>query len=391
MDDDRVTSGATGRFSEFMRAYWTRGEPGRPGMPQRTVVFLYRLWLLALLLKLLGSTWDVSWHFQWQRDNFAPPHDVNLVGDALAIAGVVFHSYTGYAVDRASLRLMQWGLGIFIVAAPLDALNHAVNGLDITSWSPSHFLLFIGTAIMIAGVIRGAGRALAPGRFRTVALALGFGFFLENALFPNEQQEYGIVELNSWLAGRPEAEPSLLKFAAAQIGHPVNDFSVNHFALPVPPWLYPVWGVVAGGLVLVAARSVLRLRATATLLAAGYVGYRGIAWLALAGTGFTRSAVPFWLVALGVGLDAAWLLRCSPTARALLGSAAATALAYGAMAAQEFGLLLPPVRYWSAPIAFALLAGLWLAAQNWLLPRYGKGFVAFLGRAGRPRVGPGVG
>src|SRR5205823_175736 len=130
MDDVAVATGAMRRFSGFMNAYWTRGEPGRPGMPQRTVVFLYRLWLVALLLKLLGSSWDVSWHFMWQRDNFAPPHDVNLVGDGLAIAGVVFHTYTGYAVDRAGLRLMQWGLGIFIVAAPLDALNHAVNGLD---------------------------------------------------------------------------------------------------------------------------------------------------------------------------------------------------------------------------------------------------------------------
>src|SRR5205823_10919533 len=119
----------------------------------------------------------------------------------------VFHTYTGYAVDRAGLRLMQWGLGIFIVAAPLDALNHAVNGLDITSWSPSHFLLYLGTAIMIAGVIRGAMVSLEPGRFRSFALYSGFFFFLEDLMFPNNQQEYGIVELNSWLAGRPEAEP----------------------------------------------------------------------------------------------------------------------------------------------------------------------------------------
>jgi hypothetical protein len=362
--DDRMTSAVLGRFTDFMRAHWTRGEPGRDGMPQRTVVFVYRLWLAALLLKVLGSTWDVSWHFKWQRDNFAWPHDVNLLGDALAVAIVVFHSYTGFGVDKAGLRLMQWGMAVFIIAAPIDALNHAINGLDITSWSASHFLLYIGTAIVIAGVIRGATTALAPGRFRTLMLYAGFAFFFENTLFPNEQQEYGIFELRSWLAGTPEAEPSLLAFAARQIKRPVDTFAVNHFALPVPPWLYPVYGVVAGALVLVVARHLVPVRAAATAVVAGYVGYRSVMWLVLTGGGFPRSAVPFWLLAVGVGVDVAMLVRGPLAVRVLAGSALVTALGYGALAAQEYALILPPVRYWSAPIAFALLAVCWLAGER---------------------------
>ena len=40
--------------------------------------------------------------------------------------------------------------------------------------------------------------------------------------FPNGQQEYGILELRSWDRGTPYAEPTLLEFAAEQMGRPVQ-------------------------------------------------------------------------------------------------------------------------------------------------------------------------
>jgi hypothetical protein len=76
-----------------------------------TLVLVYRLWLVALLFKALGSGWDVAWHFRWLRDDFAPPHNVNLLGDAIAIALVLFHVHTRFGVDRLALRLMVGGLG----------------------------------------------------------------------------------------------------------------------------------------------------------------------------------------------------------------------------------------------------------------------------------------
>src|SRR5262245_34665016 len=119
-----------------------------------TTRLVFRLWLLAFLLKALGSGWDVAWHFRWLRDDFAPPHDVNLVGDGIAIALVVWHAYTRCAVDRTSLRMMIGGAALFVGSAPVDVINHRINGLDITSWSITHFGLYTGTAILIAGVIR---------------------------------------------------------------------------------------------------------------------------------------------------------------------------------------------------------------------------------------------
>jgi hypothetical protein len=196
-------------------AYMTPGSPGRP-TDQTEVRWIYTAWLGAFLLKMLGSTWDVSWHFRWLRDDLAPPHLLNSVGTAVVIALVIFHSYSGYGVDRRALRLMQWGIGAFLVAVPLDIVNHRINGLDITSWSPTHGLLYLGTAIMLAGAIRGWWLYAAPGRVRTVILLGLWLLFVENVLFPNQHQEYGVLALAAYRAGHSTAEPSLLDFARSQ-------------------------------------------------------------------------------------------------------------------------------------------------------------------------------
>ena len=141
------------RLAGFMRTYWTRGEAGR-ATPRSLQVLMLRWWLVALGFKLLGSSWDVSWHFKWLRDDLAPPHIVNTVGTGIAIALVLAHTFTGYGADRLSLRIMQIGTAIFVIAGPIDVINHRINGLDLTAWSPSHLLLYTGTSIMVAGVIR---------------------------------------------------------------------------------------------------------------------------------------------------------------------------------------------------------------------------------------------
>src|SRR5947208_11499139 len=71
--DDSAVKGPVGQLLDFFRYHWSRGEPGRE-TPQWIVLLAYRMWLIALLFKLLGSSWDESWHFKWQRDDLAPPH-----------------------------------------------------------------------------------------------------------------------------------------------------------------------------------------------------------------------------------------------------------------------------------------------------------------------------
>jgi hypothetical protein len=279
-------------------AYVTPGRPGRP-TTQQELRWIYTAWLGAFLLKMLGSSWDVSWHFKWLRDDLAPPHLLNSAGTVVVVALVLFSSYTGYGVDRRALRLMQVGTALFLVAVPVDIVNHRINGLDITSWSPSHALLYVGTAVMLAGALRGWWLYAAPGRVRD-AVALGLWlFFAENVLFPNQHQEYGVLSLRAYEAGRTTAEQQLLDFAAAQGQSPTS------FMLPVPAWVHPAWLLCAGLLTLVVARRVTGRRWAATTIAAAYLAYRAVMWLGLVAMDFPPSVLPLALLAGAVAVDLA--------------------------------------------------------------------------------------
>jgi hypothetical protein len=336
----------------FWAAYMTPGRPGRATTEQE-LRWIYTAWLGAFLFKMLGSTWDVSWHFRWLRDDLAPPHLLNSAGTAVVIGLVIFSSYTGYGVDRRALRLMQWGIGLFLIAIPIDILNHRINGLDITSWSPSHGLLYFGTAVMLAGAIRGWWLYAQPGRVRNlVSLGLWL-FFTENALFPNQHQEYGVLSLADYNAGHTTAEPQLLDFAARQGATPTE------FMLPVPSWVHPTWLVLAGLLSLLVARKVTGIRWAATTIAAAYLAYRGIAWLGLVGMGFPPSVPPLALLAGALLVDLAVTARVA----GWLAGPVVVGVVYGlAVGLDQIGLL-PPWNWWSViPVAVGF-AALWTAAD----------------------------
>ncbi|GAA1995066.1 hypothetical protein JL107_08155 [Nakamurella flavida] len=386
------------RVSGFMHTYWSRGEAGRP-TPRSLVVFMNRMWLLALLFKLLGSSWDVSWHFKWLRDDLAAAHILNTVGTGIAIGLVLAHTFTGYGADRRSLRIMQIGTGIFVVAGPIDVINHRVNGLDLTAWSPSHLLLYIGTAIMIAGVIRNWYHSFPrEGRFAkqwSAGLIALWAFMFENTFFPTGQQEYGILEVESWLRGRPYAEPELLSFAAGQIGRPVDDIALETFAMPIKSWVYPVWVIGICVALLVFARLMVGRRWTATIVIALYVAYRCVIWPLLTFTIFPPSSVPLWLLPVGLAVDLMFLPRMQPYLRAVVGAAVLTAVGYGALALQAVAFGTPlalgswtivemrqafeaganlytvPVAWGTFWISFLLLAATWSAVT--LLVRRGIG------------------
>jgi hypothetical protein len=338
------------------------------GEHRATLLLAYCSWLVALLLKMAGSGWDVAWHFRFLRDDLAPPHLINLLGDGIAIILVLFHLYTRFGVDRSALRLMVAGTVLFVGSAPVDVVNHRINGLDITSWSITHFCLYIGTAIMICGAIRGwrlhSGNL--PGR--SFVLGALWVFFLENVMFPNQHQEYGVEEIASWDRGAVYAEPSLLAFAADQIGRPVDRESVVHFSLPVPAWVYPLWIVGAAMLALVLARRSVGLRWTATTVATAYVGWRCLIWPILVAGSFPTSAVPFLLLAGALCIDLVFLLALHRVAEAALGAALATAAVYAAGYVQSSLLVAPPIAYWSAPVAAVILFACWATIPRRLQP-----------------------
>ncbi|OZM71541.1 hypothetical protein CFN78_19935 [Amycolatopsis antarctica] len=356
----------------FFRLHWRRGAPGQP-TPPWVMRYCYRTWLVALAFKLVGSSWDMSWHFKWLRDDLAPPHLINSVGTVMVCVLVAIHSFTGMGVDRRALRLMQVGTTIFLIAAPLDVINHSLNGLDITSWSPTHGLLYLGTAIMTLGAIDGWLKGTEPGRLRTLVSTGLWIFFLENMFFPNGQQEYGILSLRAWDRGAPTGEQTLLQFAADDIGRPIDREAILHFALPIDDWVYPVWGIGVMALVLAAARHTIGKMWAATAVATGYVLYRAVIWPLLMWSDFPTSTVPFYLIGVGLAVDLAFrVARGHRTFGAGVGALLVTAFGFGALWLQ--GQLrpwllgdavtesAPPIGYWTVPVVLAGVAVLWALA-----------------------------
>ncbi|MGW1679844.1 hypothetical protein [Saccharopolyspora sp. NPDC002376] len=359
--------------TELVRSHWTRGEPGRDA-PEQLVVALYRWWIVAMILKTLGATWDICWHFKWLRDDLAPPHLINTVGTVIVVGLVVFHTYTGIGADRATLRWMQWGLGVFLVAAPLDVINHRINGLDITAWSPSHALLYIGTGLMSIGLIRGWARYGGGDRYSYAVTCFLWFTVLDNFMFLNQHQEYGVLGLAAWDRGTPYAEDSLLQFAADDLGRPLDRLAVEHFTLPVPDWVYPTWAVLTGLGTLLLARRLVGRKWTATTIAAGYLAFRCVAWGLLAAADFPISAVPFFVLAGAVAIDLSFQLtaRIQP----VVGAVAVTAVSYAALSLQQTYLAAPPADYSTALYVVVLFAGLWWLFQFLLGTERGQQLLA---------------
>jgi hypothetical protein len=214
---------------------------------------------------------------------------------------------------------------------------------------------------MLAGALRGWWLYAAPGRVRDlVSLGLWL-FFVENVVFPNQHQEYGVLSLEAYDAGRTTAEPQLLDFAASQGQTP------SMFMLPVPSWVHPAWLICAGLLSLVVARKVVGLRWTATIIASTYLAYRAVMWLGLVALDFPPSVLPLVLVVGAVGIDLCVTHRVPGWVAGPLVAGAVYAVAAG----QESLGLLPPWNWWSAvPVALgfgALWAGVdLLAGSAWL-------------------------
>jgi hypothetical protein len=165
------------------------------GMESRQIGTRHRvaLWVLlgGKLLGAWGLTWDIQWHLLIGRDTFwIPPHLMMYGG----ITAGLLVAFGVLALDTIAARrgarprgmlttlgltstrgthLAAWGVGLVILAAPIDDLWHRLFGLDVTLWSPPHLLGLLGSAINTIGTLLLATEAYpAPSWARRAALLL---------------------------------------------------------------------------------------------------------------------------------------------------------------------------------------------------------------------------
>ena len=78
--------------------------------------------------------------------------------------------------------------------------------------------------------------------------------------------------------------------------------------MPIPEWVYPVWGIGVMALILALARRTLGFRWSATFVAVAYIAYRAVMWPLLLGMGFPVSTIPFYLLVVGLAVDLAFTI-----------------------------------------------------------------------------------
>jgi hypothetical protein len=154
------------------------------------------LWVFlgGKLLGAWGLAWDIQWHLLIGRDTFwIAPHLMMYGGvtAALLVAFAVLALDTVSAHRHGPLRgsitvagftstrgmhLAAWGVGLVVLAAPIDDLWHRLFGLDVTLWSPPHLLGLLGSVVNTLGALVVATEAYPAGsRARLAALLLGSG------------------------------------------------------------------------------------------------------------------------------------------------------------------------------------------------------------------------
>jgi cation diffusion facilitator CzcD-associated flavoprotein CzcO len=273
-----------------------RGVERLTGMPAWAGVAVW-LSMWALVVAFFGFMWDVTWHADLGRDQelFTVPHVLILAG--LAGIGAAFlaavalatrdASTPGLRVGRLRMPVSAVPLGLLAAGAlagfPLDDYWHAVYGIDVTLWSPTH-LLMVGAAsltpIAVWLMLREAGVHQSRGHVRRL-----------------------------WL----------LMPAIVLVG--LSTFQLE-FDLGIPQWqlLYqPLLVAGAMAIALTAARVAIG-RGGALLAAAGFIAMRAFVAVVLT-VGLGRGLPHFPLtVAEALCVEAAFLLpRLSVPARAVVG------------------------------------------------------------------------
>ncbi|WP_223596085.1 hypothetical protein [Neobacillus bataviensis] len=248
----------------------------------------YRLWVIAFLLKFIGSAWDASYHFKYLFEEYSIPHIVNTLGFALG-AILLFQEWRQTQhMDRFSRNLITIGYALFLIGIPLDFTYHIAYGIDLTTWSPTHFIYYIATDIMIFGVWRGYfifSRDVKP-TWKSMHTWFAM-FLLECFMFPNMQQENGAISYDQYIHGKSIASKEILEL--------ISDPASQIFG-GIPEWVYPIYSVImVAGLTIIIIR-IYRDFSIPVAAAALYILLRFVGKTIFFAVGYPTSYVPITII-----------------------------------------------------------------------------------------------
>ncbi|MEH7073012.1 hypothetical protein [Neobacillus drentensis] len=314
----------------------------------------YRLWILAFLLKFIGSAWDASYHFKYLFEEYSIPHIVNTLGFALGALLLIQEWRRLQYLDRFSRNLITIGYVLFLIGIPLDFTYHIAYGIDLTTWSPTHFIYYIGTSMMIFGVWRGYffyTRAIEPS---WKSLHTWFAMYLlECLMFPNMQQENGAISYDQYIHGKSIASKEILEL--------ISDPASQIFG-GIPEWVYPIYSIFMVALLTILTIRYCRDYSIPVVATALYILLRFVGKAVFAAVGYPTSYVPITLLFIPI---AYLLIRKDSRLAGLIGSLAYFLTLY--LIHTTGALITPPVELWE--LAPVVVIGVLVPAINlWVQP-----------------------
>jgi hypothetical protein len=299
----------------------------------------YRLWVIAFLLKFIGSAWDASYHFKYLFEEYSIPHIVNTIGFALGAVLLIKEWRHSQYMDHFSRNLITIGYVLFLIGIPLDFTYHIAYGIDLTTWSPTHFVYYIATDIMIVGVWRGYYRYTQDIAPTWKSMHTWFAMFLlECFMFPNMQQENGAISYDQYIQGKSIASQEILDL--------ISDPASQIFG-GIPEWVYPIYSVLIVALLTVLIIRFCRDFTIPFMAAALYIGFRFLGKAIFAAVEYPTSYVPITLLFLPLVF---LLFKKISWWSGLIGS---VAYFLALFAIHKSGILItPPLELWElAPVA----------------------------------------
>lgn len=299
----------------------------------------YRLWVMAFLLKFIGSAWDASYHFKYLFEEYSIPHIVNTIGFALGAVLLLQEWRRPHYMDRFSRNVVTTGYVLFLIGIPLDFTYHIAYGIDLTTWSPTHFVYYIGTGMMIFGVWRGYFMRTRHEQPSWKSMHTWFAMFLlECLMFPNMQQENGAISYTQYIQGKSIASQEILDL--------ISDPASQIFG-GIPEWVYPIYSVLMVALLTVLTIRFCRDYSIPVLAAALYISLRFIGKAIFFAVGYPTSYVPITLLFIPLFY---LFFKKSNWLAGFLGS---TAYFLALFAIYKFDILItPPLEIWElVPVA----------------------------------------